>query len=315
MTGVMWALAMAAMFGFSQLSSRKGLTGISVDQGTFIMVVVSVLLMVIPFFWLSGPELVSQSNAVSLVYFMLAGIIHFVGGFTAMNKSISTIGAARTGSLIATTPLFATFIAAFTLRELLNAPMVAGVIIVIAGVLLISSSRLQGSERAAPQRSSSALGIVSPLAQLNFGRESLYGLAAAASWGFTPVLIKKGLLGLDSPLVGLTLAMATAGLIYAVILGMRGRLRPLFSQLGKGPAYWQAAAGALVGLGTLFRWIALSYTTAAVVTTLSRFSLLITVGLGGVLLGRELEPITPRVRWGALSIFIGSVLVVLYGRP
>jgi uncharacterized membrane protein len=150
---------------------------------------------------------------------------------------------------------------------------------------------------------------------MSIAGESTFGLLAALSWGFTPVLIKKGLESLPSPIVGLTLAMASAGLAYAVILGLRGRLSPLIPKLKQKPALWQAGAGALVGLGTLCRWIALSLASAAMVTTLSRASLLITVGLGGKLLGRDLEPITSRVRWGAILIVIGAIIVVWYGRP
>jgi drug/metabolite transporter (DMT)-like permease len=312
---------MAGFFGFSQLSSRKGLAGIAVDQGTFIMIVVSTLLMSGPFFWLDGPTLVAQARPVDLGYFVLAGVIHFVGGFTLMNKSISTIGAARTGSLIATTPLFATFLAAVTLKELVNLPLVLGVVIVITGVLFIRSP---GSEPAQTETDGiqegaalpNTLGIVANSSRFyDFAGESTYGLLAALSWGFTPVLIKKGLQSLPSASVGLTLAIASAGLVYAVLLGLRGRLRPLFSTLKHRPALWQVGAGALVGLGTLCRWEALALTTAAMVTTLSRASLLVTVGLGGKLLGRELEPITNRVRWGAGLIVLGAIIVVWVGRP
>jgi len=108
--------------------------------------------------------------------------------------------------------------------------------------------------------------------------------------------------------------MASAGVAYAIVLGVRGRLIPMFSALAQPGALWQAVAGALVGLGTLCRWIALSFTTAAIVTTLGRAALLITVGLGSVLLGNDLEPISSRVRWGALLIVIGATIVVLFGQ-
>ena len=76
MMGVFWSLVMAALFGFSQLASRKGLTGIAVDQGTFIMIVVSTGLMAIPFFWLGGIALIQQTDLIGLAYFLMAGLIH-----------------------------------------------------------------------------------------------------------------------------------------------------------------------------------------------------------------------------------------------
>ena len=307
MIGVAWSLVMAALFGFSQLASRKGLSEIAVDQGTFIMIVVSTILMAFPFFWLGGPALLIQTNTIGLAYFVAAGLVHFIGGFTLMNTSISTIGAAQTGSLIATTPLFATFLAAVALDELLNAPLIIGVGLVVGGVILIGRSRRRARSKPTTATGQPDSRGVAPA--------SIFGLLAAVSWGFSPVLIKKGLESLPSPVVGLTLSMVSAGVVYAVILGVRGRLRPIFSQLGQTGGLWQIGAGALIGFGTLARWIALSFTTAAMVTTLSRASLFITVGLGGKLLGNELEPINAQIRWGALLIVIGSIIVVLFGRP
>ena len=315
--GIIWSLIMAACFGFSQLSTRKGLVNIAVDQGTFIMIVVSTILMLIPFFWLDGVTLAQNANWVGLAYFITAGLVHFVGGFTFMNLSISTIGAARTGSLIATTPLFATFLAAFALNELINLPLIIGVVVVIGGVRLIASSKTpESAQQTSSKKQMSTIEVTAGNSNiLNWAGTSTFGLLAAFSWGFTPVLIKKGLETLPSPVVGVTLSMAAAGIVYAIILGFRGRLIPTFSAIWQPGGFWQIAAGVLVAFGTLARWLALSFTTAAIVTTLSRGSLLITVGLGGKLLGNDLEPINKRVIWGAVLIVIGATIVVLFGRP
>ena len=318
MIGVVWSLLMAAAFGFSQLATRKGLIKTAVDQGTFIMIMVSTILMIVPFFWVGGPTLIRQAHPMGLVYFTVAGLIHFVVGFTMMNISISSIGAARTGSLIATTPLFATFLAAVTLDELVNLPLIIGVIVVIVGVRFIGSSRPEKVERKQTEQVESQAmpgGITKYQSMFGVAGASTYGLLSALSWGFTPVLIKKGMESLPSPVVGVTISMVSAGIIYTIILGVRGRLTSIIPTLGQSGGMWQVGAGALVGVGNLLRWVALSFTTAAMVTTLSRASLLITVGLGGRLLGRELEPITGRVRWGSVLIVIGSVIVVLYGQP
>jgi drug/metabolite transporter (DMT)-like permease len=316
--GIFWSLLMAACFGFSQLSTRKGLVNIAVDQGTFIMIVVSTILMAVPFFWLEGLTLTQNANWVGLAYFISAGLMHFVGGFTLMNLSISTIGAARTGSLIATTPLFATFLAAFALDELINLPLIIGVVVVIGGVRLIATSKTPnpGQPSTATQKPRAAVGITAGnINLLNWAGTSTFGLLAAFSWGVTPVLIKKGLETLPSPVVGVTLSMAAAGIAYALILAFRGRLWPTLACLRQPGGRWQIGAGLLIGLGTLARWLALSFTTAAIVTTLSRGSLLITVGLGGKLLGNDLEPINKRVVWAAVLIVIGASIVVLFGRP
>jgi len=52
--------------------------------------------------------------------------------------------------------------------------------------------------------------------------DSVFGLGTAVAWAISPVLIKEGLDGLSSPLLGLTLGMAAAVLAYAVLVVLRG---------------------------------------------------------------------------------------------
>ena len=56
------------------------------------------------------------------------------------------------------------------------------------------------------------------------GADALPGLACALMWGVSPVLIKAGMQTVPSPVAGVTLSTASAGLVYAVGLHARGQL-------------------------------------------------------------------------------------------
>jgi len=136
------------------------------------------------------------------------------------------------------------------------------------------------------------------------------GLATALSWAISPLMIKEGLKGLDSPLLGLTLGMVVAVLAYGAALPLRPR--------AAGPALgsWDAVsfklvAGVMVGLSVWARWESLDYTEIAVVLALGLLSIPIVLVLSPVLMGRHVERVTWQVWLGAALVIGGSLVLLL----
>jgi drug/metabolite transporter (DMT)-like permease len=73
------------------------------------------------------------------VDFGLAGLVHFFLGWTFLTLSQKLVGAARTGALIGTTPLFAFAVGLAFFGEALSLPVIIGVVLVISGVYLVSN--------------------------------------------------------------------------------------------------------------------------------------------------------------------------------
>jgi len=73
------------------------------------------------------------------VNFGLAGFVHFFLGWTFLTLSQKLVGAARTGALIGTAPLFAFAVGLVFFGEVLSLPVIIGVILVISGVYLVSN--------------------------------------------------------------------------------------------------------------------------------------------------------------------------------
>ena len=107
MTGVLWAIAADEGFGLFQSCNRRA--GRSVDPcvSTFSLLLVSAVILVLASAFTEDLSLLRTTLLRTFAYFGLAGIVHFLLGWTLLSMSQARIGAARTGALIGTTPLFA----------------------------------------------------------------------------------------------------------------------------------------------------------------------------------------------------------------
>jgi uncharacterized membrane protein len=100
--------------------NRRAAFGVDVLRATFIVLLVSAIFLGIISFLFEDLDLLWNAPISSWLLFILAGLIHFLLGWTLLNISQRRIGAARTGALVGTAPLFATIIAAVTLGEWLK---------------------------------------------------------------------------------------------------------------------------------------------------------------------------------------------------
>jgi drug/metabolite transporter (DMT)-like permease len=107
-------------------------------RATFILISVSALLLTAASLATEDLSLLRAAPPSGLLYFALAGFIHFFVGWTLVSVSQKRVGAARTGALLGSTPLFATVLAALILGEFLRPPALMGVVLVVAGVYLVS---------------------------------------------------------------------------------------------------------------------------------------------------------------------------------
>jgi uncharacterized membrane protein len=141
--------------------------------------------------------------------------------------------------------------------------------------------------------------------------DARFGIGTALAWAASPVLIRHGLKGLDSPLLGVTIGLAVAVAAYLVALPILAR--PLGERgLGSHEALLlKLFAGLLVGLATWARYAALDSVAVAVVTGLQLLSVPVVLTLSPLLMGGHLENVT-RVVWGGAGLVIaGSLLLVV----
>ncbi len=294
MTGPALAAAAGLGFGVFQTLNRRAVGGMSdAYLATFLQLLVALAVLVFASLTTEDVGLLGDATTLSLAYFSLAGLIHFSLGWTFLNISQMRIGAARTSPLLATTPVFGAAIAVVILQELPGALVWLGVALITAGALVVSLERVS---------------------EVGWGvswDDALPGLATALAWAASPVLIKEGLEGLPSPLLGLTLGMVVAVLAYAVALPFRPGVE------GSGLGSWDAlafklVAGLMVGLSVWARWASLDYAAVAVVLALGLLSVPVVLLLSPLLMGRHVERVTAQVWLGAALVVIGGLVLVLW---
>ncbi len=76
-----------------------------------------------------------------IFYFAVAGMIHFVLGWTLLTISQNRIGASRTSALVGTAPFFATLIGYLFFQEVLSFLTIIGIILVVIGIYIVTNNK------------------------------------------------------------------------------------------------------------------------------------------------------------------------------
>lgn len=307
MTGVLWAAVAGLLFGVFQSVNRATLVDMDVYASTFIQLLVCSAFMIVVLL-VDDASAVGQLTATAVGNFGVAGLIHFMAGWTLLNLSQKRLGASRTSPLLATTPLFGTAIAAVTLDEVPGVIEMVGIVLIVVGVYVAQMDRAEvlstvGSG-AAQQMSSNA--SAPPLWW------SVFGLGAAFSWAISPIFIRHGLEEVNEPILGVTLGVVAATVAFGIALLVRGRPASLVSA-SRSSLAWKAVAGVLVGVATWARWYSLTLTTVAIVLSLALLSVPAVLFLAPILAGRHLERITLPVIVGSAFVVGGSLVLIAQG--
>ena len=303
MLGELLASLAGVGFGVFQSINRRAAFGIDTLRATFTVLTVSAVFLGIVSLVSEDLDLLWEAPLSAWVLFILAGLIHFLLGWTLLNVSQRRIGAARTGALIGTTPLSATILAAIMLGEWLTPLAIVGVIVVVIGVYF-TTPKEKNSNPAAGEKSfekPSATGF----------RASLFGLATAMCWAISPVFIRQALEGLPSPLLGVELGMIACSISYGVLLFI-GRNRHTEGTPSREALILLIIGGVISGSAIWARWAAIELTSVAIVTTLSLFSVVVVMILSPIVVGGTQEKPTAQAILGAVMIVAGSVLLVLF---
>ncbi len=138
MSGPLWAILSGVTYGVFQIINRRGVARMDVYRATFILLLVSAVVMMGASIFMEDMNALLDAPLQSILYFALAGFIHFFLGWTLFSESQKRAGAARTGALVGATPLFATAIAWLFLNETLSTITLLGIGLVMVGVYLVS---------------------------------------------------------------------------------------------------------------------------------------------------------------------------------
>lgn len=290
--GVTWALIAALGFGVTQTLNRKSNLIVGAYRTALGLLLAVEVILIVRAIATGEYRLLGDAPLSSLAYFSGSATIHYVTGWTLLAKSQNQIGVGRTGAVVSAAPLVATFLAAFFLSESLTLLILVGVLLSIAGVALVSISRNSDPGSAG-------------------WRVPWFGLAVAVCWGTSPLLIRRGLEGLDSPVLGLTVGLGVALLIGGVGLAFAGdRLVGTWDRRAVG---WMMLGGVTGAVGIGAQWISFGLTTIAISITVQQLATLVVVGLAPIMFDAAFERINLALASGTMAMVAGSVIVAWAG--
>jgi drug/metabolite transporter (DMT)-like permease len=291
-TGALWAAASGIGFGLFQALNRRAIRDIEDPHvSTFIQVVIAAAVLVVATVATGEAAAIWDATAWGLGLFALAGLMHFLGGWTFLNISQKRIGAARSSPLFNTTPLFGLALAAIVLQQIPGLLALAAMLPMVFGSFLVAT----------PDEGLEMRWV-----------DALPGLGTALMWASSPMLALEGLKGLHSPVAGLTVGILTAVAAYAAMLAWRGTGLGL-AAMDRGALAYKAVGAVLVGLSSWWRWVAVAETSVAVVLALNLLSVPVVLFLAPLLVGRQLEHVTPRVWVGSALVVAGAMGLIFAG--
>jgi drug/metabolite transporter (DMT)-like permease len=280
----LWAAASGIGFGLFQSLNRRAVRDIDdAFVSTFLQLLVAAVVLLALCVSSGDLDRLIDAPAASVAAFMAAGVVHFLLGWTFLNLSQKRIGAARTAPLLTLSPLFGLVVAAITVGDLPSAAALAAIAPMVAGAWLVA-----GGRRVRPA-------------------DAVFGLGCALMWAISPVFTVKGLDGISSPLLGVTLGMVASAAAYGA--AMAGTRRAV-GGIARGALWFKLLAGLLVAMATWWRWIALDGASVGVVLALSLLSVPTVLLLAPLMVGRHLERVGPRV-WAGSTLVVGGALALI----
>jgi drug/metabolite transporter (DMT)-like permease len=284
------AAASGVGFGLFQSVNVRALRG-SDDSyaSTFVQVAVAAVALALASLAAGELDGVLDAPLWALGDFALAGLLHFLAGWSMLNLSQHRIGAARTSPLLTTVPLFGVAIAAVTIGQLPGAITLLAIALMCTGAYIVA---MRG-------------GLESPRVA-----DAVPGLTCAFLWALSPIFILRGLDGFDSPVAGLTIGLVVSVLAYApVFLLWRGGARAWAAVKGSLGGL-KVLAGVLVAVSTWWRWAALEDASVGAVLALGLLSVPIVLFLAPVIAGRHIERVTLGL-WAGAGLVVSGALVLI----
>jgi uncharacterized membrane protein len=279
------SLFTAVCYGTSSVLARKGMkdsnpvTGVIV--GTLVQVILLGVLVIV-----DPPEAFSWT---AIALFIASGIFASTLGRLFNFMAIERIGVALSATIIGSSPLFSTLMAALFLGEKIDISTLSGTVLVVAG---IAAARSGG--QAVKNLRSNAL---------------LLPIASATFYGASSVVRKAALNILPESAFGAVVGAIASIVSFATYLLLTQRAGDIRFNWEGGKFF--IINGVVVTLAWLAMFSALTIGKVSVVTALGGTNPLFSVILSAILL-KDTEELNSRIVIGCLAIVAGAAVITLF---
>ncbi len=295
--GVFFASVAAVGFAGQFLCIRLGTEDGEVMDAVLVVLLCNVALLVPPALILYSPPYSALYTPVSFVSFAAAGVAGMFVARLLLFRSIKAIGASLTSPIVASNVLFATVFAVIFLDERLTAVHFAGIVLIVAGLAVVSWETNASTPSDQSIRET--------------GGTLVLPVAAAVCIGIEPIFISIGLAEGTATLPGVVVMASVATIGFVGYLVWTGAVRRL--PVRDGPMKWYVAAGVFTTIGFVSYFAALELAPVVIVMPLLQVTPLLVVVFSALFLPARLERVTWRVVASAAVVVIGATIVSLSG--
>jgi drug/metabolite transporter, DME family len=286
--GIAYALLAGILWGVGPLLLKRALKHTNVSTATLLEQNVSVLLLV-GLATYSGEIREIDFTSPAFWAFVLAGAVGASFGKVFYYKGIDKVGASKATSVKNSSPFLTTILAVLFLGESASWLLLAGVALIVFGVVVLTQSTAAG-ERGVDRL-----------------QYFLYPIIAAFCFGVNPIFKKFGIDAAGLPVLGTMTTQVSAlifMLLFARAIGLQIRWQPVPAKA----LILCTLSGITEGLGSLFTFFALAHGPAALLSPIWRISPLVTFALARFTL-KGIEVVTVRDGIAAALIVAGVFLL------
>jgi len=282
MLAIAFGILASVCFATASLLAQRGLYIVPTPWGAWITLVVNAIFLLAFHFVLypDAPIFVADN-----LTFVVVGL--FVPGMTRVLtfRGIRTMGSAITSTIVNTTPMFSTALAMVVLEERPGPLVLAGVALIVGGLVIIS---WEGSERSWKRT------------------ELIFPFLAAGLFAMKDVTVRWGLGGSGSPILAAGIAAFTSTVVIWLI--NRYVHKETFLLPPKHVIHWFVSSGLFTGGSFLFMFLALSMERVSIIAPLVN-SYAVFVLLLTPLIARQIERVNLRKTAGAVLVVAGIFLI------
>ncbi len=301
MLGAVLALISAALFGYNNVATRRGVLNGTTIQGMAITVPMGAVLFAVVCLLTDGFHALAAFSWQAYACFAAAGIAHFVFGRYCNYRAIAAIGT-NLASPIQQLEVLVTLALALTfLGERLSPVMIVAIVLLLLGPALATGM----------DRQSAGDTDRKPTFKPRYAEGYAYAFLTIFGYGSSPIFVRAGLESagpLDSFAAGL-ISYVAAAIVVVVIVVALGQVRHV-AAVGSEPLGWFGFAGLLVFLSQMCRYMALALIPVSVVAPIMRVQVLFRIYFAW-LFAREHEAFDANVIAGTVISMLGAILLTL----
>ena len=284
------SLIAAVFFGAESVVAKRGIeAGGHPKVVSLTVAIVSTVIFGIGAVVLSDLTIFGDQPIFDIGIFFLAGVIGSGLGVLMVYQGVDRVGASVNTAVINSRPLIVALLGFIFLSEALDLMTVGGILIIVAGLVVVSLSH--GGDIAGWQ-----------LSDLTFS------IGAALFFAVGNVLRRYGLTQTEIPLVEGIAVNALGGL---VILGIYviGFHSKALANVSRQSYLWSVATGCCTSSALLAMFFAFERARVAIVDSIIATSPLLSLLLTAIFL-RDFERVTRRITVGVVLVVIGTICIV-----